>query len=187
MKLVALGHNRDDLLNNIVFVKKKLESNAELKEDENGYKLIYRTCKLNYCCKYCGETDPLKFYKSTKTTCRECQKKINRSEMTLEEHLYKRSKNNAKSLKFEYNLDKLFIKKLLESQGYRCKYSGVKFENNFRNKLTYPTIDRIDSSRGYTQDNVCVCTFIVNMMKNNLTVEQFKDLVTKIYNNRDNF
>jgi hypothetical protein len=187
IKLIGLGYNREDILNNIVFVKRQIESNAELKEDENGYKLIYRTTKLDHHCKYCGETDPIKFSGGNKTTCRECQKKINRSQITLEENLYKRSRNNAINLKLEYSLDKAFIKELLESQEYKCKYSGIKFENNFHNKLTYPTIDRINSDKGYTKDNVCICTLMVNIMKNTLSVTEFKDLVTKIYNNLDNF
>lgn len=80
-----------------------------------------------------------------------------------------------------------YIKDLLIKQNYKCIYSGIGFQNNFRDKLAYPTIDRIDSNNGYVKGNVCICTFIVNMMKNNLTVDQFKDLVTKIYNNLDNF
>ena len=186
-KLVGLGYSREDLLNNVVFVKKQIKSNAELQKDENGYKLIYRTAKLNHKCKYCGETDPAKFSGGNKTTCKECQKKINRSQITLEENLYKRSKNNARNLKLEYTLDKPFIKELLESQKYKCKYSGINFENNFHNKLTYPTIDRINSSKGYTKDNVCICTLIVNIMKNTLDISEFKDLVSKIYNNLNNF
>lgn len=187
VKLVGLGYNREDILNNIVFIKKQIESNAELREDENGYKLINRTIKLDPRCKYCGETDPTKFSGGNKTTCRECQKKINRSQITLEENLYKRSKNNATNLKLEYDLDKAFIKELLESQKYKCKYSGIKFENNFHNKLTYPTIDRIDSKKGYTKDNVCVCTLMINIMKNTLNVVEFKDLISKVYNNINNF
>lgn len=107
--------------------------------------------------------------------------------MTFEENLYKRSRNNSVNLKLEYTLDKAFIKELLEKQQYKCKYSGIKFENNFHNKLTYPTIDRIDSSKGYTKDNVCICTQMVNIMKNVLSISQFKDLVAKIYNNLNNF
>ena len=29
------------------------------------------------------------------------------------------------------------------------------------------SVDRIDSSKGYTQDNIVLCTWIVNKMKNN--------------------
>ena len=53
--------------------------------------------------------------------------------------------------------------------------------------MTYPTIDRIDSSKGYVEGNVCICTWFINTMKANLTVDQFKDVITKIYENKDNF
>ena len=53
--------------------------------------------------------------------------------------------------------------------------------------MTYPTIDRIDSSKGYIKGNVCICTWFVNTMKANLTIDQFKEVITKIYENKDNF
>lgn len=184
-KIEKLGYNRDELLNNYTNVKKKIESEAHLEKDNKGYKIYY---KVNYetKCIYCGETNPDKFG-GTKTVCKECHRKHLRNLLPLEERLYNRSKNNAQSQGYEYNLDIKYIKDLLIKQNYKCIYSGIDFQNNFRDKLTYPTIDRIDSSNGYVKGNVCICTFIVNMMKNNLTVDQFKDLVTKIYNNLNNF
>lgn len=157
----------------------------KIEKDDKGYKIYYKSNSETKCI-YCGETDPNKFG-NTKTICKECHKKHLRDLLPLEERLYNRSKHNAQSQGYEYNLDIKYIKDLLIKQNYKCIYSGVKFKNNFRDKLTYPTIDRINSNEGYIKGNVCICTFIANMMKNNLTTEQFKDLVSKIYNNLNNF
>ena len=80
-----------------------------------------------------------------------------------------------------------YIQELLNKQDYKCCYSGIVFSNNKKDKTTYPTIDRIDSTKGYVEGNVCICTWLVNTMKSNLTVDQFKDIITKIYNNKNNF
>lgn len=184
-KIEKLGYNRDKLLKNVENIKKTIESEAHLEKDDKGYKIYYKSNSETKCI-YCGETDPNKFG-NTKTICKECHKKHLRDLLPLEERLYNRSKHNAQSQGYEYNLDIKYIKDLLIKQNYKCIYSGVKFKNNFRDKLTYPTIDRINSNEGYIKGNVCICTFIANMMKNNLTTEQFKDLVSKIYNNLNNF
>lgn len=184
-KIEKLGYNRDKLLKNVENIKKTIESEAHLEKDYKGYKIYYKSNSETKCI-YCGETDPNKFG-NTKTICKECHKKHLRDLLPLEERLYNRSKHNAQSQGYEYNLDIKYIKDLLIKQNYKCIYSGVKFKNNFRDKLTYPTIDRINSNEGYIKGNVCICTFIANMMKNNLTTEQFKDLVSKIYNNLNNF
>ena len=90
-------------------------------------------------------------------------------------NLLRRSKNNSKTLKIDYDLDLEFIQGMLEKQNYKCCYSGVKFKSSFNDKYYYPTIDRIDSRKGYTKDNVCICTFVVNRMKNDLDLDVFKD------------
>lgn len=52
----------------------------------------------------------------------------------------------------------------------KCPYMGVSFiplDKDFGYSL-----DRIDSSKGYTKDNVQVISYIANKMKNNATTEQ---------------
>lgn len=137
-------------------------------------------------CIYCGETDPTKFG-SSKTICKACDAKHQRDAVPQKEKLFKRSAKRARKVDLTYNLDEEYIEGLFKRQNNKCYYSGIEFGDNFSNKITYPTIDRIDSSKGYEKGNVCLCTFIVNQMKNNLTTAQFKDIVTKIYNNIDNF
>ena len=42
-------------------------------------------------------------------------------------------------------------------------------------------IDRVDSKLGYTIGNTVPCCAICNKMKNNFTLEVFKDKISKIY------
>lgn len=49
------------------------------------------------------------------------------------------------------------------------------------------SVDRIDSSKGYTEDNIVVTTGIVNTMKLDMSIEEFKEQIKLLYNNINNF
>ena len=78
--------------------------------------------------------------------------------------LYTQSKKRAKKKGIEFDLTPEFIEDLYNKTGRRCCVTGIyfKLENDTRylkNPL-FPSVDRIDSSKGYTKDNcrlVCVC------------------------------
>lgn len=40
------------------------------------------------------------------------------------------------------------------------------------------SIDRLDSSKGYTKDNIIVCSLRANMLKNNGTKEEFQKIIS---------
>ncbi len=44
-------------------------------------------------------------------------------------------------------------------------------------------IDRIDSNIGYTSENTVSCCKYCNTAKNTMTIEHFKDWITRLYNN----
>lgn len=46
------------------------------------------------------------------------------------------------------------------------------------------SIDRIDTEKGYTRDNIVLVSSIVNSMKNDLSEIEFFKVVDKIYHNR---
>lgn len=49
--------------------------------------------------------------------------------------------------------------------------------------IVYNGIDRIDSSKGYSIDNVVPCCKNCNFAKNDLSLDQFKKLIHNIYHN----
>lgn len=75
------------------------------------------------------------------------------------------------------------ILQILEKQKYKCVYTGVKLSWEYNNPYK-ASIDRIDSSKGYTSDNIQIVSFIVNQAKSNLDDKTFIKIVKQIYNNK---
>ncbi len=77
-----------------------------------------------------------------------------------------------------------YLKTLWEKQNGVCPYTGIQMElKALNNQLVSPynaSVDRIDSSKGYTKDNVeFVCLFI-NYGKNGFSKEQVQGFLSKI-------
>lgn len=66
------------------------------------------------------------------------------------------------------------VKHLFERQGGRCYLTGVAFEETGARRYS---VDRLDSSKGYTDDNIALCLVNVNLMKNTASVEQAREHV----------
>ena len=75
------------------------------------------------------------------------------------------------------------IIELYKKQNGMCIYTGQKiiWEYNHPYKVS---VDRINSDKGYTKDNIQLVAFIVNQAKNNLTEEIFLDMIKSIYTNK---
>lgn len=180
-----MGLSSYDVVANTKLIKKQITSSTGiLIKDEYGYKIT--TPKKEYYCEHCGDTNPENFG-TAKNICKKCYADLTRTNYDLADRLYSRSSKRARSAKLKFDLTKEYIEEILQKQNYKCYYTGIPFGDNFNNKDNYPTIDRIDSTKGYIKGNICICTYIVNGMKSNLAIDQFKDIVTKIYNNINNF
>lgn len=73
----------------------------------------------------------------------------------------------AKSLKFDLTVEEFFS--LLENP---CEYCG---------DTESLTVDRVDSSKGYTKDNVVPCCYHCNIMKGMFSTSKFLKHVEDIY------
>lgn len=82
----------------------------------------------------------------------------------------------------EYNLTLEYIKELLLKQEYKDYYTG-QVPENYENY----SIDRIDSNLGYIEGNIVITTNRVNAMKNDMSTEEFKKLISDVYKNISNF
>ena len=85
----------------------------------------------------------------------------------------------AKKKQIAWNLSLEFLMQLWEKQGGICVYSGVplSYEDNHPHTVS---LDRIDSSKGYTEDNVqFVCT-IVNYVKQRFDEGVFFDFCKSV-------
>lgn len=82
-------------------------------------------------------------------------------------HLLCGAKKTAKNKNLEFDLTKDFLKELNEKQNGLCFWYGCKMEVSLKPRygLQY-SLDRIDSKKGYTKDNVVLCCLMANLGKN---------------------
>jgi hypothetical protein len=136
------------------------------------------------------------------STCKECQRTACKNySSTLDgflKRLFHDTKHNAikraKQLEISITVDDL--KTLYEKQSGKCAITGIDLEHstyNYRrdnnqhiiNKWNI-SLDRIDSSKGYSLDNVHLVGAIVNRMKTDLNMREFVEISSQIYNfNKD--
>ncbi len=92
------------------------------------------------------------------------------------------AKNRAKRKNMNFDLTEEFLQKLYQMQNGKCYYSHIELDLQRGNSDHSISIDRKDSSKGYTLDNVVLCSWAVNIMKSNLNDEEFKFIISAIYN-----
>lgn len=85
--------------------------------------------------------------------------------------LYQSAKD--RNIDFDLTLNK--VRQLLQVKS--CYYTGVPFEEDGKYARS---IDRVDSDKGYIDDNVVACTVDINGKKANLTNEEIEMLYTKL-------
>jgi len=93
-------------------------------------------------------------------------------------------KRHAKKRGNEWNLTEEQFRALTQKDCYYCggKPNNRRNARGYNGEYIYNGIDRIDNTKGYTIDNVISCCKVCNRAKNNLTLQEFKDWVRKIYN-----
>jgi hypothetical protein len=85
----------------------------------------------------------------------------------------------------EYDITPDDITNLIKSQDNRCFLSGIEFDWKYgTNSLFQPSIDRIDSTKGYIKGNIQILCNCINQMKSNLTQSQFLSYVSDIYTHK---
>ena len=96
------------------------------------------------------------------------------------------AKNRAKIKGLDFDIDEKFVTELFLNQNKRCKYSGLEISLTNESKNIF-SIDRIDSTLGYTKDNVCLTLEKINTMKMDLSLKEFLFYVKAIHDNNDFF
>ena len=91
------------------------------------------------------------------------------------------SKNRAKAKELEHTLTLDDLKELYPADN-KCPVFG--FELSWGNpKWSSPSLDRIDSSKGYTYDNCQIISNKANVIKNDATLEDLELLVSYLKEN----
>lgn len=93
------------------------------------------------------------------------------------ETIWSRTKSRAKKAGIEFTLSRLDISEM--SIPLTCPVLGIplRMERGERSNNSL-SIDRIDSKRGYTPDNVVFVSWRVNKLKNDSTLEEMRKMVT---------
>jgi hypothetical protein len=143
-----------------------------------------------------GRFNPIEKCKVYKGRCYPCSRKLRTSnrENTLRnssiedfmkaELVLAKDRNKKRGKNHEFDITVDFLMELLEKQDGLCAMSGIKMLTTTHrderseddrvnpNKLS---IDRIDSKRGYIQDNVQLVSCWVNLMKLDISIDVFKE------------
>lgn len=105
------------------------------------------------------------------------QSKINRQNRIEEfplKALLSSVKSGARLRNLTFDIDYKFVQYLWEKQNGRCFYSNVEMKLIAMKKDPFQvSIDRINSSLGYTHDNVVLCCQCINYMKNDYSLDSF--------------
>lgn len=92
-------------------------------------------------------------------------------------------KETGKRIEVDIAVNKDFVMTLAAEQGFKCYYSGLRMVvgDNFK----APSLDRVDSAKGYTKDNVVLCCRAINYAKSEFSEESLREflLELKLVNN----
>lgn len=104
--------------------------------------------------------------------------------------LLREARVHSKAKKLDYNLSLEFLERLWQDQRGCCALSGLPLVHTHAHevapfldrKIHNVSLDRIDSTKGYTTDNVQLAAMAVNRIKYNLPDPTFIYLCTRVAN-----
>jgi hypothetical protein len=99
--------------------------------------------------------------------------------------VYKQYIRHAKGRSKEFNLSKEKFKEITQQNCFYCgkePSSSVKCKSE-HSRYVYNGIDRVDSDKGYTLDNVVPCCGTCNRIKMETPLEEFKKNIKRIHDN----
>ena len=130
-------------------------------------------------CKKCGIWKPRSEFHAhamckggMNTVCKECRKTVSKNQWknkTYIQKIYARAKTRAtrKGREFNIEIEDIVIPDL-------CPVFGVPLVEETEYA---PSIDRIDSSKGYIKGNIQIISRRANLLKNNATIEELEMVI----------
>lgn len=116
--------------------------------------------------------------------CHKIKKTIKRKRVKTQtlKQFYKSVKNDKRAKHLNFNISYEKFVEIFHKQSGKCAITAenLTFIKNKNKVYTNISIDRIDSNKDYTEDNVQFVCYIVNIMKNTLTLEELKMWCNKI-------
>lgn len=98
------------------------------------------------------------------------------------------SRKNAKTRSLDFALSRDDVLAIWQRSGGTCEVSGLKFDlmnpGGYRRRPFAPSIDRIDSTKGYTIDNCRLVVLILNLAINEFGEDVFAKAATAFLRHR---
>jgi len=152
----------------------KCNIEKELHEFYKHGKYIKSKCKKCIISKYDPESQKKKnkeYYQKNKNILikkrNEQKKKQNRNNPV--NSLFKESEYRSKKNGINHTINK---KDIIIPE--KCPIFGIILEYASINRHNSPSLDRLDSNKGYTKDNINVISYRANFIKGNATFEEFE-------------
>jgi hypothetical protein len=158
-------------------------TNEQANKERSAKKRLTRVRK---CVGFCGKIKLWTEFHNKCTLCKDCAGKGYLSQWISN------IKNRSKKKGWSFDIDTSFIQELFEKQDGKCAITKIPFTFNFTKHKNYkkdpfsPSIDRIDSSRGYTKDNVRIVCMVVNLALNEFGYEIFAKMCQAFTTNSTN-
>jgi hypothetical protein len=166
--------------------------NLKAREKYREKKLLFSTPSFfeSKQCSSCKKELPLSEYTisySSKDwytyTCRKCIRTRNNTKINMIKKMLRGAKERSVQNNLEFDLDIDFLVKL--SKVENCPVFGIRLEWEYdpdkkdihKNKDNRPSLDRINSQRGYTKDNVKIISWRANKLKNESTLKELQEII----------
>ena len=112
------------------------------------------------------------YYRENRKAIQASKKRLVNSDLTSRlKHILRNSKGRAEKKGWDFNLTLEDLETQYRFQDGRCAYSGIPLEVCPGDNMI--SIDRIDSTKGYTYDNIQFSTYQINLMKRDIPHETF--------------
>ena len=92
-----------------------------------------------------------------------------------------RTAAKARGLDVSPEMTSEWLREQFKRQQGRCFYTGIPFRMVDVHRYPWrPSIDRLDSSKGYEPSNVVLCLTAINYLKNDYALDEFLELLEDI-------
>lgn len=135
-------------------------------------------------CKRCNKETERRLIKSAKRqyySCKICLENNCKTHRKKHWFRYLAQKANTRKVSNSTKITEDHIKTIWNKQNNKCALTGQSLY--IENKWWKPSLDRIDSNKGYTLDNIRIVAWIVNHSRGELTDDEFINMCIKIVDN----
>lgn len=98
-------------------------------------------------------------------------------------YMFLTTKSNAKKRNIVFNITKEDIENKLILQNYKCFYTNKLLNLELGHKDSM-SIDRYDNTLGYEVNNIVICQYKINVMKNDATLNELFEFCELIIQNK---